>query len=553
MAMNAKEFFEALEQLEAERGIRKEVVIEALKEAMIKGYKKQLGGDDADVRCDIDLENGTIDLYEVKIVRDEVEDDFLEISTEDANRLDPSKKYKDGDEFIIHAPIDEIRKATAMKIKSLLKQKFSETEKTILYEAYKDKIGTIITGRVERVEDRGVSVNIGKASVYLPRKQMIGNETFNIGDPIKVYISEVAGDSKGAKIVVTRANEGFLRCLFEDADGITDVYNGVVIIKAIARRAGERSKVAVYSKDPNVDPAAACIGPNGTKIQKIVSQLGNGAIKEKIDIITYSEVSALYVMESIKPAKAIGVEMDEENKEANIIVADDATNVAVGKHGVNSALASKLTGYKLNIMTLTEANEDEIEYITYEEAMLLAERAKAQREVEERASTESLPGASSHYVAPQERVYEDETSDVDQALEESVEREEAEGTSHREEAPVEEVVEEAKPAEESKETETTNVKTTTTIEDLEKSLEEDKSKKSQSKKKSTRKKKEEEEEESESEAPVTKTDSGTRMSIYTEEELREIEEEEAAREEELDDEEEIDYDEYDEYYDDDDR
>ena len=552
MAMNATAFFEALDQLEAERGIRKEVVIEALREAIIKAYKKQLGGDDAVVRCDIDLEKGTIDLYEVKIVRDEVVDDFLEISTEEANRLRPGQKYKDGDEFIIPAPIDEIRKATAMKIKSLLKQKFSETEKEILYEAYKDKIGTIITGRVERVEDNGVSVNIGKASVYLPRKQMIGNESFNIGDPIKVYISQVSGDSKGAKIVVTRASEGFLRCLFEDADGITDVYNGTIIIKAIARRAGERSKVAVYSKDPNVDPAAACIGPNGTRIQKIVSQLGNGTNKEKIDIITYSEVKALYIMESIKPAKAIGVEVDEENNEATIVVADDALNVAVGKRGVNIALAAKLTGFKLNIVPESEAMEDQIEFVTYDQAQLEAvEKQAAQRAAEERAQVESLHGAPEGYVAPQERVYADESNDVDAALEESVENEEVEATKPeepaKEEKPAEEAQEE-KPAEE-----TTNVKTTTTIEDLEKSLEEDKNKKGQTKKKSSRKKKEEEEEEEASE-PVTKTDSGTRMSIYTEEELAEIEAEEAAaREEDEEDEEDIDYDEYDEYYDDDDR
>ena len=553
MAMNATAFFEALDQLEAERGIRKEVVIEALREAIIKAYKKQLGGDDAIVKCDIDLEKGTIDLYEVKIVRDEVVDDFLEISTEEANRLHPGKNYKDGDEFIIPAPIDEIRKATAMKIKSLLKQKFSETEKEILYEAYKDKIGTIITGRVERVEDNGVSVNIGKASVYLPRKQMIGNETFAIGDQIKVYISQVSGDSKGAKIVVTRASEGFLRCLFEDADGITDVYNGTIIIKAIARRAGERSKVAVYSKDPNVDPAAACIGPNGTKIQKIVSQLGNGANKEKIDIITYSEVKALYIMESIKPAKAIGVEVDEENNEATIVVADDALNVAVGKRGVNIALAAKLTGFKLNIVPESEALEDQIEFVTYDQAQLEAvEQQAAQRAAEERAQVESLHGAPEGYVAPQERVYEDESNDVDAALEESVENEEVEANKPaepaKEEQPAEQAQEE-KPAEE-----TTNVKTTTTIEDLEKSLEEDKSKKGQTKKKSSRKKKEEEEEEEPASEPVTKTDSGTRMSIYTEEELAEIEAEEAAaREEDEEDEEDIDYDEYDEYYDDDDR
>ncbi|MBR0295176.1 MAG: transcription termination factor NusA [Bacilli bacterium] len=558
MAMNATEFFEALELLETERGISKEVVIQALKEAMIRGYKKQLGGDDADVRCDIDLEKGTIDLYEVKIVRDEVQDDFLEISTEEANRLRPNMHYKDGDEFIIPAPIEEIRKATAMKIKSVLKQKFSETEKTMLYEAYKDKIGTIITGRVERVEDRGVSVNIGKASVYLPRKEMIGNETFNVGDSIKVYISEVAGDSKGAKIVITRRSEDFLRCLFSDADGIHDIYDGTIIIKAIARRAGERSKVAVFSNDPNVDPAAACIGPNGTKIQKIVSQLGNGTIKEKIDIITYSDITALYLMESIKPAKALGVEIDEDNKEALIVVADDALKVAVGRNGINASLASKLTGYKISVAPETEAIEDQVDYISYDEAqkeaMDILNKAREEKERESEAES-SLPGLPEGYVAPQERVYEDESSELDEALEESVEKEENEQASSKEE-PAEEAKEEPKeeevkeePKEENK---TTKVKTTTTIEDLEKSIEEDKSKKTTQKKKNTRKKKDEDEEETDNtESTVKKSDPSTHMAIYTEEELREIEEEEAKGDDY--DDEDIDYDEYDEYYEDDDR
>ena len=553
MAMDATTFISALEELEAAKGISKEEVLEALKEAMIKAYKKQLGGDDADVRCDIDLTKGTIDLYEVKQVRDEVLDDFLEISVEDANRLHPGKKYKDGDEFIIPAPIDELRKATAMRIKAVLRQKFSEKEKAILYDAYKDKIGTIITGRVERIDDKGISVNIGKASVFLPRSQLIGNETFNQGDSIKVYISDVAGDSKGAKINISRSNEGFLRCLFSDADGIHDIYDGTIEIKAIARRAGERSKVAVFSKDPNVDPAAACIGPNGTRIQKIVSQLGNGTVKEKIDIITYSDVPALYIMESIKPAKAIGVEIDEENKEAVLVVSDDALNVAVGKRGVNIALASRLTGYKLNILTETEAEEDQIEYVTYEQAQLEAgERLqRLDREAEIAAREGSLYGTPEGYVAPQERIYADEdNAELDAALTESVEKEE--------EKPVEEAKpqEEVKPVEEKpveEEVKTTNVKTTTTIEDLEKSLEEDKSKKNTQKKKTTRKKKDEEEETEETNnTPVTKTDSTPRMSIYTEEELAELEAEEANQEEDYDDED-VDYDEYDEYYDDDDR
>ena len=173
MAINAVDFLNALEEIEASKGISKETILQFLEESLIKAYKKQLGGDDANVRASIDPEKGTIELCQVKDVVNEVEDDFLQISVEDANALDSKKKYKDGDEFIIEAPIDELRKATAMSVKSMLKQKFAEAEKSILYETFKDKIGTIITGKVEKVDERGISVNIVKTSVFLPKKELI--------------------------------------------------------------------------------------------------------------------------------------------------------------------------------------------------------------------------------------------------------------------------------------------------------------------------------------------------------------------------------------------
>ena len=291
MAINATDFLAALEEIEASKGISKETILQFLEESLIKAYRKQLGGDDADVRASIDPEKGTIELCQVKNVVKEVEDDFLEISVEDANALDPKKKYKAGDEFVIEAPIDELRKATAMSVKSMLKQKFAEAEKSILYETFKDKIGTIITGKVEKVDERGISVNIVKTSVYLPKKELIGDERFIVGETIKIYVDDVASGTKGAHIVVSRSKEGFLKCLC--AEEIHEIYDGTIQIKGIAREAGERSKVAVYSPDPKIDPAGACIGPNGSRIQKIVSQLGNGGInKEKIDIIGYSDNAA---------------------------------------------------------------------------------------------------------------------------------------------------------------------------------------------------------------------------------------------------------------------
>ena len=568
MAMNAVEFIAALEEIEASKGISKETILDMLQESLIKAYRKQLGGDDADVRVNIDPEKGIIDMCQVKAVVDEVEDDFLQISVQDANDADKSKKYKAGDEFAIPATIDELKKATAMSVKSMLKQKFAEAEKSILYETFKDKIGTIITGKVEKVDDRGISVNIVKTSVFLPKKELIGDERFIVGETIKIYVDDVASGTKGAHIVVSRSKEGFLKCLL--AEEISEIYDGTVQVKAIAREAGERSKVAVYSKDPTIDPAGACIGSNGARIQKVVSQLGNGGInKEKIDIIGYSDNTALFIMEALKPARVVGAIVDEENKSAIAIVNDDSFSLAIGRRGVNVRLAVKLTGYNIDVKTETMAAEEGLEYISLEEATAQENAKKAEQILLKKASEENaaqlnvLRGLPEGYVAPQDRVYEEEATaednaDLTEALENEVEKKET---------VVEAKVEEVKPVEEEKaeeakvevvpevkeevKEERKEVKTTTSIEDLEKSLADESARKAnKGAKKSFKKNNKKAEEEAEEEnKPVIST--GERMSIYTEEELREMEEEEKY-EDEVEDED-VDYDEYDEYYDDDGR
>lgn len=567
MAINAVDFLNALEEIEASKGISKATILTMLEESLIKAYKKQLGGDDADVRVNIDVEKGIIEMYQAKKVVEEVEDDFLEVSVQDANALDPNKKYVAGDEYLIYASIDELRKATAMSVKSMLKQKFAEAEKSILYETFKDKIGTLITGKVEKVDDRGISVNIVKTSVYLPKKELIGDERFIVGETIKIYVDDVASGTKGAHIVVSRSKEGFLRCLFMEE--IHDVYDGTVIIKNIAREAGERSKVAVYSHDPNIDPAGSCIGPNGSRIQKIVSQLGNGGInKEKIDIIAYSDNMGMFIMESLKPATALGIILDEDKKAATVIVKDDSLSLAIGRRGVNVRLAVKLTGYNIDVKTESQALEEGLEYVSYNEIQLQEEAKKAALQAaaikEENKETEVLRGLPEGYVAPQDRVYDDDSSSEDEderneALEVEAERKEVkEEIIEEEAAPVIEeapVVEEVKPQpvvkEEKKVEEHKEVKTTTSIEELEKSLADESSKKAnkQNKKSFKKNNKKAEEETEENDKPVIST--GERMSIYTEEELRQFEEEEQEQEEY--DDEEVDYDEYDEYYDDDDR
>ena len=404
-----------------------------------------------------------------------------------------------------------------------------------------------------------------KTSVYLPKKELIGDERFIVGETIKIYVDGVESGTKGARISVTRSKEGFLRCLC--AEEIHEIYDGTIQIKGIAREAGERSKVAVYSPDPKIDPAGACIGPNGSRIQKIVSQLGNGGTnKEKIDIIGYSDNAALYIMEALKPARAVGIVLNEEEKTATVVVKDDSLSLAIGRRGVNVRLAVKLTGYNIDVKTESQALEDNLEFVSFEEIQAeedaKREQAQAQIVEEQNAPISVLPGLPEGYVAPQDRVYEEESSNGDEDLNEALEAEaeKKEEKAEVEEAPVVEEVKEEKAAQpvkeekpakvEKKEETKREVKTTTSIEDLEKSLADESARKAskQGKKNFKKNNKKTEEEEEDNEKPVIAT--GERMSIYTEEELRQMEEEDKEAEEEYEDED-IDYDDYDEYYEDD--
>ena len=560
MAINAPELFEALDVIESSKGISRESVIQALTEAISKGFRKKLGGDDALVKIEFHPENGTIYLAQVKKVVEEVEDDFLEISVEDANEeAKGKKKYAVGDDFEIPTDITTLDKATLLSIKSVFRQKFSEAEKTVLLENFKDKIGTMITGRVETVDEKGASVNIGRTSVFLQKSQMIGDERFFPGDSIRLYVVGVDSSSKGgARILVSRSNEGFLRCLFNEE--IREIYDGTIIIKDIAREASERIKVAVYTNNLDVDPAGACIGQNGSRIQKIVTQLGNGTNKEKIDIIAYSDNPALYIMESLKPAVVSGIAVDVEKKTATAVVKEDYLSLAIGRRGVNVRLAVRLTGYNIDIKTEEAAMEEGFAYQTYEEVQAL-ESAKAQdkrlqkaqeeylakqkallEESKQEETNDTLP-LPEGYVDPMSRVYEDEKNDeLEEALESQIDEEEikvekeevVEQVSSKEEKPVEEVVKQ-------------EVKTTTTLSDLEQSLESEKKENRSFKKNKKAPKKEEVEEKTQ----VFSHDPSQNMSIYTDEELREMELEE--EEDSFESDEDIDYDEYDEYYDDDNR
>lgn len=557
--MDVAQIKEALLMLERTNGIQEETALEALKEGIVKAYKREVGIDEMPVELTFDLERGVIELARLYAVVRDVEDEYLEISLEDANKNKEGKVYNLGDYYPVYADLNQLRSATLRSIKSIFSQKIKEVEKGNLYEAFKDKIGTMITGKVETIDDRGASVNVSGTSIFLPRREMIGDEKFAAGSSIKLYVNKV-DNTKKLQIDISRACPGFLEALFKEE--ISDVYNGNIVIKKIARQAGERSKVAVYSEDPNVDPAGACIGPNGSRVQKIVSSLGNGENKEKVDVIQYSDNPSLFILEALKPARVAGIKMsdDPEVKECTAVVKDDSLSLAIGKKGVNVRLAVNLTGYKIDIKTESEAEEEGFTYTTTEELQSLAASIKAEKisELQKKElakasnATSVLPGLPEGYVAPQQRIYEAEKNDFDDVLVAASEEEEEtpiapvteEKEEVKEESPASNEVKEEK--KEEAPVEYTAVKTTTSLSDLEASLEAD-AKKSQDKAKKSFKNKKKEEEKKEEAAPLTPT--GPQMSIYTDEELKAFEEEELEEEDNFDDD--VDYDDYDEYYDED--
>lgn len=536
--MNAKIFLEAVDAIETEKGIARELVLQALKEALQKAMKKQLGADeDAIVRVDIDENKLGIKIYRGYEVVEDVEDDFLQISLEDAKER--VENVKVGDIIEEEISIDDMSKATAQLTASVFKQKIAEAEKASLYELFKDQVGEMVTGQIEKIDERSAIVNIGRTSVYLPRKNMIPNERFSVGDSIKLYVSEVINTTKGAQINVTRTDAGFLRRLFEEE--VHEVYDGTVIIKAIAREAGERSKVAVYSLDPNVPATGACIGPNGSRIQKIVSQLGNAKEREKIDIINYNENPGLFIMEALKPASVIGVSLDEESKKAVAVVKNDELSLAIGKLGVNARLAVKLTGWNIDIKELDNALSSGVQYMTADELKRDFEAKKMEKAYEARKATEEQSDVEEKVAQVEEELATDSTENV-------------EIVKSEEKPMVEDVANETKQEENKEETKVVQqVKTTKSLADLEKQLEDEKKRleKSSSYRNERRNKKYDDdkkktEEKDEEDTLLIDKSKIQKMDIYTEEELRNLEQEDSF--EEYDDED-VDYDEYDIYYD----
>ena len=548
--MDGKAFLEALDQIEAEKGISKESILEALKVAIRKAYIKEIEAeDDAEVR--VEITDSEIKMFITKTVVDEIDLDYLDITLADAKKIKKSAKL--GDKIDIEVDINSLRRITAGVVKSILRQKLAEAEKQSLYEANKDKINEMITGVVDRCDDRGVYVNVGRTSVYLTRRDLIGDETFEPGEPIRMFVANVSSGEKGSMIKVTRSDVGFLRRLFEEE--VHEIYDGTVIIKSIARESGVRSKLAVYSNDPNVDCVGACIGVNGVAIKRIVEQLGNSRDKEKIDIIQYTPNEALYIVDAIRPATVTYVHLEpvgeDGKKKAIVLVQDDQLSLAIGKKGANVRVACRLTGWSIDVHEEREMpNFEGIEFKSVEQ-LKEEDKERIKRETYERY----LAQVKSQ-VTKEEKPEVVITSGVEKSKPQQILDEDIKDV-----APVkEEVKVEAKPAaQETKpaEEETKVVRTTTTLESLEASLSSSKKKEGFKATQKTSKRPhnitDEEQPHKVEEKPAEEKKVTPKMDIYTKEELEEIDNE--FYDEDIDniDDEDIDYDEYDQYYDDDDK
>ncbi len=385
--MASKKFIQALDLLESEKGIKKEIVLDALKEALEKSYKKNYGGPESIIRVEINEVNGKIRLYEIKHVVDDVNDEDYELSLEEAQMINP--KYQIGDDVVTEVDPEVFGRLAAIQTKQLLKQKIREAEKETLYNEYIDKKDDIINGTVDRVEERFAIINIGRTGALLPLNQQIPGEKIYEGQRIKVYVSDVERNTKGTHIGVSRTEPGLVKRLFEME--VPEIYDGTVEIKSVSREAGDRSKIAVYTAHENIDPIGACVGPKGSRVRNVVNEL-NG---EMIDIIEWSEDPVVYISHALSPSDVVYVDVDEEKHSALVIVPDNQLSLAIGKKGQNARLAVRLTGWKIDIKSVSEAASEGIVYgedaefeKSFESAMNMEEDMPVQEETFDEISEE---------------------------------------------------------------------------------------------------------------------------------------------------------------------
>lgn len=345
----AKEFINALNMLCTGKGIEPEVLYEAIEEALVNAYHRD-SNNNADIRVELNRENGSFHIYAKKTIVEEVTDSVMEISLGEALVLNPD--YQVGDILEIDVTPTNFGRIAAQNAKQMVVQKIREAERGIIYDEFSSQESDIVSGMIERVDKQNVYINLGKTAAMMAPSEQIAGEEYRVGDTIKAFIIEVKKTNKGPQIVVSRTHPGLLKRLFENE--VPEISDGTVEIKSVAREPGMRSKIAVHSNDENVDPVGSCVGMKGMRVQAIVNELRN----EKIDIVKWSVDPAKYIANALSPARVLSVAVNEEEKISRVIVPDDHLSLAIGKEGQNARLAAKLTGWKIDIKSETQVDEE---------------------------------------------------------------------------------------------------------------------------------------------------------------------------------------------------
>lgn len=340
------EFMLAFEQLGKEKGIAPEVLFDAIEAALISAYKRNFGSAQ-NVRVSLDRSTGEIHVYARKNVVETITDSRLEMDLEEARAVDV--RYELGDIVEIEVTSKDFGRIAAQTAKQVVVQRIREAERGIIYEEFSNRESDILTGIVQRIEQKNVYIDLGKAEAILAPSEQIMGEIYRHGDRLKTYIIEVKKTTKGPQILVSRTHPGLLKRLFELE--VPEIHDGIVEIKSVAREPGLRSKIAVYSRDENVDPVGACVGHKGMRVQAIVNELKG----EKIDIVKWNADPAKYIANALSPAKVITVEVNEIEKVSKVVVPDYQLSLAIGKEGQNARLAAKLTGWKIDIKSESQA------------------------------------------------------------------------------------------------------------------------------------------------------------------------------------------------------
>ena len=349
-AIDTIELMNAMDELEKEKGIKKDSLMESIEQALLVAYKRNFNSADDNIKIEISKIDGQMHVYQLKTVVEEVKDDKKEISKEDANKID--NNFKEGDVVQFEIIPKDFGRIAAQTARQIITQKIREESRNVIFNEFKEKEGEIVTGLVQKADRGSVILDLGKIEGIMPKREQIPTETYHVNDKIKACIISVAEGKKGStQITLSRASTKFVKRLFEIE--IPEIDEGLIEIKSISRDAGSRSKVAVSSPNPNIDPVGSCVGQKGIRIQNIINEL-NG---EKIDVIEWNEDPSTYISSALLPASVLAVDAREDENFAQVIVPDDQLSLAIGKGGQNAKLAAKLTNWKIDIKSESQFRE----------------------------------------------------------------------------------------------------------------------------------------------------------------------------------------------------